>query len=102
MTQLTAASSTFIRPNNTTAYVLGQLVADNTTAGSIHPLQFTLPTANFKLQRIGVVKSGPSNTNAIFRLHLYSNGPTVANGDCASCSITQSAYLRPLNIDIPL
>jgi hypothetical protein len=100
MTQLTAASSTFTRPNNTTQYVIGYAVADNTTAGSCHPLIFTLPTANFKLQRVGMVKSGPTNTNARFRLHLYSQAPTLANGDGAAWSTTQSAYLGDIDVDM--
>ncbi len=99
MTQITAVSASFTRPNDTTAYASGDLVADNTTAGSVHPMQFTLPTANFKLQRVGIVKSVAANTNASFRLHLYSNGPTVANGDNAAWSTSESSYLGDVDID---
>jgi hypothetical protein len=102
MTQLTAASAVFTRPNNTTAYSSGQTVADSTTAGSCHPLIFLIPTANFKLQRVGMVKSGSGNTNAQFRLHLYSNAPTLANGDGATWSTTQSAYLGDIDVDMSI
>lgn len=102
MTQLTAATSSFVRPNDTTAYTLGDLVANNTTAGSVQPLQFTLPSANFKLQRVGLLKSGATNTSAQFRLHLYSTGPTVANGDNGVWSTTASSYLGDIDIDMTI
>ena len=102
MTQITAATATFTRPNDTNAYTIGDLVADNTTAGSVHPMQFTLPTANFKLQRVGLVKSAASNTNATFRLHMYSAGPTVSNGDNGSWLTTASSYLGDVDIDATL
>jgi hypothetical protein len=102
MTQLTAASSTFTRPNDTTPYAVGDSVIDNTTAGSCHPLTFLLPTANFKLQRVGVTKSGPINTNAKFRLHLYTNSPTLTNGDNAAWLTSQSSYLGDIDIDMTL
>lgn len=102
MAQLTASAATFTRPNDTNVYALGDLVADNTTAGSVHPLQFIVPTANFKLQRVGLLKSSSTNTNAQFRLHLYSNAPTVANGDNGAWSTTASAYLGDIDIDATL
>lgn len=102
MTQLIAASATFTRPNDTNAYSIGDAVIDNTTAGSTHPMVFTFPTANFKLQRVGIVKSGATNTNALFRLHLYSSGPTLANGDNGAWSTSQSAYLGDIDVDMTL
>jgi hypothetical protein len=100
MTQLTAASASFTRPNNTTQYSVGQTVADNTTAGSCHPMIFTLPTANFKLQRVGIVKSGSTNTLAQFRLHLHSQAPTLANGDGGTWSTSASSYLGDIDVDM--
>jgi hypothetical protein len=35
-------SASFTRPNNTTAYASGQLVANSTTAGSVAPMAFVL------------------------------------------------------------
>lgn len=102
MPQITAAASTFTRPNNTTQYTSGDLVANNTTAGSVNPLTFNLPTTNFKLQRVGAVKSNTTNTNASFRLHLYSSKPVVANGDNASWSSTISGFLGDIDIDMTI
>src|SRR5688572_29350805 len=39
---LVAASATFNRPADTTAYSIGDLVANNTAAGSVTPLSFTV------------------------------------------------------------
>lgn len=99
---LITSQASFTRPNDTTTYASGDLVADSTTAGSVHPLQFTFPTANFKIQRVGLVLSGAVNTLGSFRLHFYSNGPTVANGDNAAWSTTESIYMGDVDIDCTL
>lgn len=77
-------SASFTRPANTTAYASGDLVANDTTAGSVVPL--TLPVARAKnirgsIKRVRVKKSGTSTTNAAFRVHFFNVLPVVANGD---------------------
>jgi hypothetical protein len=80
-----APSASFTRPADTTAYADGDLVANNTTAGSVAAMEFT----NFidPQQRSGCVrrarvhKSTTTTTAADFRLHLFTASPGVANGD---------------------
>lgn len=76
-------SSTFTRPNNTTAYADEDLVSDNTTAASITPLKFTLPAgpSGGKIHRVRLIKSVATATNANFTLYLFGSAPTVTNGD---------------------
>lgn len=77
-------SSSFTRPANTTAYASGDLVANNTAAGSVTPLSWTaarVAAGSFMVRRARLTTSSTSTTNASFRLHLYSASPTVTNGD---------------------
>src|SRR5260370_40200772 len=89
-------SSTFTRPNNTTAYASGNLVANSTNAPSVVPMSWTLGysivTAPVRCKRVRLGKSGTSVTNATFRLHLYGAAPTVANGDGGAWSTDPSAH----------
>jgi hypothetical protein len=83
--QIWNLSQSFTRPNNTTAYATGQLVANSTTPGLVVPMAFTVGgnsmPGQFRLSRLRLFKSGTSSTNAQFRLHLYGASPSVANGD---------------------
>jgi hypothetical protein len=101
--QINNPSASFVRPANTTAYVIGQLVANSVTAGSVSPLQFilgnTFGVGSFRLTRARLVKTGTSATNANFRLHLYQAFPVPVNGDGAAWSTSSSANWLG-NIDI--
>lgn len=81
------ATSSITRPADTTAYAIGDLVANSTSAGSVAP--FTLAAAriaagSFILRRIRLRKSTNTLTNASFRVHLFSTSPTVTAGDNAA------------------
>lgn len=81
------SAPTFTRPNDTTAYTAADLVANNTTAGSVTPLLFTIPNRSSCIIRgVRIVKSTTATTNATFTLHLYETSPTVANGDNGALS----------------
>lgn len=101
--QLWNPSASFTRPNNTTAYATGQLVANSVTAGSVVPLAIALgnqfPNGMTRLTRARLAKSSTSITNATFRVHLYETLPTPANGDGGVWSTDQSAHWLG-NIDI--
>lgn len=71
----------FTRLNNTTAYALGQLVANSATAGSVVPLSWTTPASTFRIVRVRMSLSGKSVTNTNFRIHFFNASPGVANGD---------------------
>jgi hypothetical protein len=89
-----AQSAGITRPNDTTAYASGDLVANSTTAGSVTPFSITNATRGqgiaSHVRRITVRKSGTSVTNATFRVHLFCASPTVANGDNAAISFNQA------------
>jgi hypothetical protein len=94
--QIWNLSQSFTRPSNTTAYAAGQLVANSVTAGAVAPMVFTVGgnsmPGQFRLSRIRLFKSGPSSTNAQFRLHLYGAAPSVANGDGGAWSTSGAAF----------
>lgn len=96
-------SSNFTRPNNTTAYASGQLIANSVTAGSVTPLSWTaarVAAGSGFVRRARLVKSGTTITNATFRLHLYGASPTVANGDGAAWSTNRSSYIGSVDLDM--
>lgn len=97
-------SASFTRPADTTAYTIGDLVANSVTAGSVIPMAFKLdnsfPMGQFRLTRARIYKNGAVVTNANFRLHLYQALPTVTNGDNGAWLSTGSADWLG-NIDIP-
>lgn len=104
---LITASASFTRPADTTAYAFGDLVANNTTAGSVTPL--TIPAITFANDAKGRVtggklyKSGTTPTNAIFRIHLFSASPTVNNGDNGAFSCAdKDTYLGSLDASTSL
>jgi hypothetical protein len=96
-------SASFARPNDALQYAIGDLVANSTTAGSVVPLAIPVGgNAGFislRLVRARLTKSGTSTTSATFRIHLYSQSPTVANGDNGAWSSNQAANWLG-NIDI--
>lgn len=74
----------FNRPANTTAYDVGDLVANNTTAGAVTPITMSIArvaAGSGIVRRVRLRKSGTSLVNASFRVHLFETTPTVANGD---------------------
>lgn len=76
-------SVNFTRPSDTNVYASGDLVANNTVANSVTPMQFALSRAAGKggmIRRLRMRKTGTSITNASFRLHLYSASPVQAGG----------------------
>lgn len=94
------ATATFTRPNDTTSYVSGELIANSTTAGSVSPMAFRIPYGRgFRIWRAQILKSSTTVTAASFRLHLYKDSPTVANGDNAAWSTTVSGYQGAIDID---
>lgn len=90
------ASATFTRPSDTTQYAAGDLVANDTTNTSVTPMTLDVAHAagaGVKVCRVRLQKSGTTVTSASFRVHLYRDSPTAANGDNAAWSTTVSGYL---------
>jgi len=93
----------FTRPSDTTAYAAGDLVANSTTAGSVTPMSWVLPKSAplYNLFGIRLKKSANSATNAAFRLHFFTDLPTVANGDNGALAATQSSnYIGNLSVTL--
>lgn len=96
-------SSNFTRPANVTAYASGQLVANNTTPGSVVPLSWSIhrnPSGSVRIKRAKIKKSTNGLTGAAFRLHLYTASPTVTNGDGGVWLSTESGYLGFIDVTI--
>jgi hypothetical protein len=101
--QIWNPSASFTRPNNTTAYASGALVANSITAGAVVPMQLPLGgnsiPGSTRITRVRLTKSGTVSTNASFRAHFYGASPTVANGDGGAWSSSQAAtYLGSIDI----
>lgn len=88
-------SASFTRPNNTTAYSSGNLVANSATAGSVVPLAIPVGGqtgfGTMRFTRARLVKSGTTATLSAFSAFFYSQSPTVANGDGGAFSSNQAA-----------
>jgi hypothetical protein len=96
-------SANFTRPADTTAYASGDLVANNTTAGSVVPLSWNIhrnPSGSVRIKRAKIKKSTNVTTNASFRLHLYTSSPTVTNGDNGAWLSTESGYLGFIDVTV--
>lgn len=81
---IVAPSASFARPGDTNVYASGDLVANNTTAGSVVPLSWTasrIAAGNFYIRRVRMTLSSKSVTNTSFRVHFFSATTTVSNGD---------------------
>lgn len=99
---ISVPSDSFTRPNDTTAYASGDLVANSTTAGSVTPLSFKIWNSGQGqtiVLRTRIFKSGTTNTNANFRVHFYEASPALTNGDNGAWLSSKAAnYLG--NIDV--
>lgn len=99
----TEVAAGFTRPSDTTAYASGDLVANSTTAGSVVPIPFKVARTSLPfstLDRVRLLKSGTSVTNASFRLHFYTTAPTPSNGDNGVWLTTQAGYLGAVDVTV--
>ena len=98
------ASANFTRPADTTAYAIGDLVANSTTAGSVAPLQFTvarIAAGSGMIRRARLRKTGTGIVGTNFRLHLYRSTPTPSNGDNGVWLTNQGAnYMGAFDITL--
>ena len=98
--QIITTTATFTRPSDTTQYTSGDLVANSTTAGSVSPMTFKIPSGRgIKLHRVELLRSSTTVTDGQFRFHLYKDSPTPANGDNSAWSTTASGYQGYIDID---
>lgn len=98
-------SANFTRPSDTTAYAVGDLIANSTTNTSVTPMSWTVARVaggNGSIRRARLRKSGTSTTNALFRLHLYNATiTTITNGDNGAWSTSNVAnYIGAIDISV--
>jgi len=90
MAMMLVRAARITRPNNTTPYSAGQLLANNTTAGSVTPFVFTHDSVVQPVQvnRFIMRSSNDTVTNKNYQLYLFSVSPVVTNGDGAAFAVT--------------
>lgn len=84
--QFVQTSATFTRPTDTTTYGAGDLIANNTSNASVTPMTFTVQWGRaIDITAITIKRvTNVTTTGASFRLWLFSDLPTVTNGDNAA------------------
>lgn len=95
MISLYEASYSFTRPNDTTAYAAGDLIANSTTAALVVPLSWAFPSnAPAQIPAIRLTFDKSDITNAVFRLHLLSATPTfvTAGDNSAAATVVATGY----------
>lgn len=93
-------SANFTRPADTTAYTIGDLVANSTTAGSVVPMTFNINYGqSFKISFGKIKFNSATVTNGKFLIHLYGSSPTPTNGDNGAWLTTESSYLGNIAVD---
>lgn len=89
-------SSSFTRPNDTTAYGAGDLVANNTVSSSVTPLSFAPFSVRTQhpalIRRVRIDKSTSVTASATFRVHFFE--ATTLNGTSGD-----NAAIIPTNRD---
>ena len=99
------ANGTFTRPANTTAYSIGDLIANNVTAGSVTPFSFTGATktgsgGSGRITQARLYKSG--SVSCSIRAHFLKTSHAVTNGDNGALVFTSldiDNYIGMLDFD---
>lgn len=96
--------STLTRPADTTAYAIGDLIANSTTAGSVVPITLSgMSRVNTGQGRIERVRLSSSSTavGMTIRVHLYNTSSiTVSNGDNGAWLTSNSNYIGAFDVTI--
>lgn len=92
----TQTATELTRPADTTAYAVGDAIANSTTASSVTPLQFTVARAAGGSGRINGAQLYVNSATAFgaIRLHLFNTTPFAAAGfqaDNAALALTYTA-----------
>lgn len=97
-------AATFTRPANTTAYTAGDLVANDTTAASVAPLEWGVSNVRGRgvIRGAKIHKSTVTATAASFIVHIFSASPgTPTNGDNGALAVASAAnYLGEIAVDM--
>jgi hypothetical protein len=97
------ASAAMTRPADTSAYSVGDLIANNTVAGSVVPIALAVARVNDgsgMIRRIRLKTNDAAFAAAVIRVHLYRDSPTVTNGDNGTFLTTESNYIGYADITL--
>ena len=104
------ATASVTRPADTTAYAVGDLVANSTNAASVTPITLLAARVNggtglIRRIRLSTTHTGLAGTET-FRVHLFKSDPTassgVANGDNGAFSVNGVAAIHLGYADVTL
>jgi hypothetical protein len=99
-------SSAFTRPNDTTPYNSGDLVANSTTAASVTALSWLVGRSDANvafIRRVKISKSGTTATNGSFLVHFYATSPVATaptNGDNGAWVTIEAGYLGSIAVTV--
>lgn len=102
-------SAAFARPNDTTAYAVGDLIANSTAAGSVVPLTLAVARSADKsamIRKLHLKVDGTAWMNATIRVHLFRNQPVPTVGDngvfnaSGVLATTEASYLGYTDVPI--
>lgn len=100
------ASASFTRPNDTTAYTSGDLVANNTAAGSALAMTFKWfglgPQRALSIRNGVITATGTGVANKALRLHLFNTAPTFTsagdNGAIATVLVGSANWIGAIDV----
>jgi hypothetical protein len=96
-------SVSFNRPADTIAYTVGDLIANSTTAASVVPMMLSVARVNDgtgMIRRLRLKTNDTTFANAVIRVHLYRDSPTIAAGDNLAWLTTDSNYFSYADITL--
>ncbi len=97
-TSVKVATASFVRPDNTTAYAEQTLIANDTVAGNVVPLEFDLPglkVGDFIAIRYTELSWSPAcDVNSLY-LMLFDAPPVVEIGDGGVLFLQKVRLLLP-------
>lgn len=93
-------SANFTRPNNTSCCSAAQMIANATLAASVVPMTFTVGHTIGSIWGAKVKSSNTGIAGASVTLSLYTASPTIASGDGATFSTSESGWFCDLVIPL--
>lgn len=94
------ASAAFARPADTTAYAVGDRVADSTSAATVVEFTNVARAAGeaVRIEAVRMRKTSAALSNASFRVHLFRTLPTVSVNDNGSFNPSSAGVLAVSDI----
>jgi hypothetical protein len=97
------AAAGLVRPADTDAYAVGDLIANATGAASVAALALAAGRINGgtgMIRRARLAVNDTAWAGAIVRVHFYKSSPTVANGDNGAWASSESDYLGCCDVSL--